>query len=162
MINETFFKIEHNKQELFIIRNFDAPRELVFKAFTTPEHLLQFHAPFGFTMKFDYANYVELGSYRWMHFDGDGNKLCTFKGVIHEMRAPDRLIQTCEMETGSQDGNAILEIFKFEEIANNNTRLTIQNICQSVEDRNLIAASGFKSGVESIFSNLDEQLIQKL
>ena len=56
---------EPGKQELFIIREFDAPREKVFKAFTDPEILVQFFAPFGHTMHFNYHDYKTGGSYSW-------------------------------------------------------------------------------------------------
>jgi uncharacterized protein YndB with AHSA1/START domain len=45
--NNTKITAEPDKQELFIIREFDAPRELVFKAFTDPELYAQWIGPRG-------------------------------------------------------------------------------------------------------------------
>src|SRR5688572_21312179 len=87
---------EAGKQELFIIREFDAPRDLVFKAFTDPEILLQFFAPFGNTMHFNHHNYATGGSYSWCNKNAAGEILCTFAGAIHELTAPLRIIQTSE------------------------------------------------------------------
>jgi uncharacterized protein YndB with AHSA1/START domain len=147
---------EAGKQEVFIIREFDASRELVFKAFTTPEIMIQFHAPFGFKMEFNYADYKNGGSYSWSHYDGKAKLLCTFKGVIHEMVSPERIVQTAELEGLPEGGHVVLEAFTFEALANNRTRLTIQDVCRSVADRDEMVRSGFESGVVIIFEQLDE------
>jgi uncharacterized protein YndB with AHSA1/START domain len=154
--NKTQVIAEAGKQEVFIIREFDAPRELVFKAFTTPEVMVQFYAPFGFKMEFNYADYKNGGSYSWSHSDGKGKMLCTFKGVIHEIVSPERIIQTAEMEGLPEGGHVVLEALTFEALANNRTRLTIQDVCRSVADRDEMVRSGFESGVIVIFEQLDE------
>jgi len=46
----TKIKAEPGKQEIIIEREFDAPRELVFKAFTDPELYVQWIGPRGLTM----------------------------------------------------------------------------------------------------------------
>jgi len=146
------------KQELFIIREFDAPRELVFKAFTTPDIMVQFHAPFDFTMKFKHADYKSGGSYNWSHFDSKGKILCTFKGVIHELVSPERLIQTAELEGLPEGGHVVLEAFTFETLPGGRTKLTIQDICRSVADRDAMVEEGFESGMVAIFDQLDDLL----
>ncbi|GIZ08159.1 SRPBCC domain-containing protein [Flavobacterium sp. UMI-01] len=160
MANKTTITAAPNKQELFITREFDAPRELVFKAFTTPEILLQFYAPYGIKMKFNYADFRSGGSYSWTHSDGAGKIYCTFKGVIHEILPPERMTQTVEMEDQPKAGNVILEIFDFEEIDNNKTKLIIQDVFRSIEDRDEMVQSGFEGGVVAIFEQLDELLIE--
>jgi uncharacterized protein YndB with AHSA1/START domain len=156
--NKTQVIAEPGKQEVFIIRQFDAPRELVFKAFSTPDIMVQFYAPFGFKMEFNYADYKNGGSYSWSHYDGKGKILCTFKGVIHEIVSPERIIQTAEMEGLPEGGHVVLEACTFEAIANNRTRLTIQDVCRSVADRDEMVRSGFESGLVVIFEQLDELL----
>jgi uncharacterized protein YndB with AHSA1/START domain len=156
--NKTQVIAEAGKQELFIIREFDAPRELVFKAFSIPELLLQFYAPFGAIMKFDYADFKNGGSYSWTHSDGAGKIYCTFKGVIHEIVSPERIIQTVEMEGLPEGGHVMLEIFTFEELTNNKTKLIVQDVFRSVADRDEMVKSGFESGVVEIFNQLDSLL----
>src|SRR5258706_5548429 len=48
--NKTTIKVEPGKQDLFIIREFDAPRELVFKAHTDPKLYVQWLGPRGYEM----------------------------------------------------------------------------------------------------------------
>ena len=158
--NKTQVIAEIGKQELFIIREFDAQRELVFKAFSTPEIMVQFHAPFGLNMKFNYADYKNGGSYSWTHSDNDGNIFCTFKGVIHEIVSPERIVQTTELGGLPEGGHVILEVLSFETLPNGKTNLTIQDVCRSTADRDAMVEDGFESGVAIIFEQLDD-LIQK-
>ena len=51
--NKTNITVEPGKQELFITREFDAPRELVFKAYTDPELYAQWLGPRDLTTRFE-------------------------------------------------------------------------------------------------------------
>ncbi len=158
MSHKTIITAEPNKQELFITREFEASRALIFKAFSTPQILLQFYAPFGIKMKFNYVDFKSMGAYSWTHFDDTGKIFCTFKGVIHEIVPPERIVQTVEMEGLPEGGQVLLEIFDFEEIATNKTKLIIQDIFRSAGDRDAMVESGFESGVVAIFEQLDNLL----
>ena len=149
---------EPGKQELFIIREFDAPREKVFKAFTDPEILVQFFAPFGHTMHFNYHDYKTGGSYSWCNKNADDKVLCTFNGVIHELTAPARIIQTSEFMELPERGHAVMEAMLFDELENGRTRLTIHDVCFSAADRNAMVESGMEKGLADIFNQLDALL----
>lgn len=150
---------KEGQQELFIIREFEAPREKVFKAFSTPEILMEFFAPFGNKMCFNYHNYQTGGSYSWYNEDQKGNVLCTFNGVIHEIEAPIRIILTSEFMELPERGHVVLEKMLFEELPGDRTKLTIHDVCLSVADRNAMIESGMEKGLIDIFNNLD-RLIQ--
>ncbi|MDZ4711417.1 MAG: SRPBCC domain-containing protein [bacterium] len=145
------------KQELFIIREFDAPREKVFQAFSNPDILTQFFAPFDLTMHFNHHDYKSGGSFSWCNKKG-GQTVCTFNGVIHEMTPPLRIIQTAEFMEMPERGNVILEIIKFEEVLNNKTKVTIHDICPNVFVRDTIIKSGMEKGLVDIFNKLDKIL----
>ncbi|HET6766896.1 MAG TPA: SRPBCC domain-containing protein [Chitinophagaceae bacterium] len=151
---------EDGKQELFIIREFDAPRELVFRAFTDPDILVQYFAPFGNTMHFNHHDYRTGGSYSWCNKDASGNILCTFAGVIHELTAPIRIIQTSEFMELPERGHTVMEAMHFAELPGNRTKLTIHDVSFFVEDRDAMIKSGMKEGLDAIFLQLDE-LIKK-
>ena len=151
---------EEGKQELFIIREFDAPRELVYKAFSSPDILVTFFAPENATMKFETPDYTSGRPYRYSHFDKNGNLLCSFKGVVHEMAVPERIVQTSELDGSPEGGHAVLETIQFESLANNRTKLTIHDVCRFVADRNAMIASGMEYGLREIFDNLDVLLKQ--
>ncbi len=151
---------EEGKQELFIIREFNATRELVFKAFSHAEFLEQFFAPNNRMTKYEYCNYRNNGSYKYSTSDNNGKVLCTFKGVVHEAAASERIIQTSELEGLPIKGHVVLEKMTFESLPNNRTKLTIHDVCMSVSDRDMIIKSGMEGGVKEIFNQLDNLLQQ--
>lgn len=161
MVHPTQVIAEAGKQELFVIREFDAPRELVYQAFTDPELLVQFFAPNGVNMQFDYSDYREQGAYRFIHTNAEGKVLCIFNGVIHEMTAPERLVQTAEMEGLPERGHVVLEAMLFEELPGNRTKLTIHDVCRSVADRDAMVQSGMEGGLVKIFILLDQLLAKQ-
>ena len=156
MTEKTQVIAEKDKQELFIIREVDSPRDSVFQAFTDPEILVQFFAPFENTMHFNYHDYRTGGNYSWCNKNKEGKTLCTFSGVIHEISSPERIIQTSEFMELPERGNAILEIIKFEELSNNRTKIIIHDICPSVATRDAMINSGMEKGLVEIFKKLDK------
>ena len=157
MANETKFIAEEGKQEFFIIREFDAPRELVFKAHTDPKLYAQWLGPRGLTMILEKFEPVSGGSYRFIHRDKDGNEFA-FHGVNHEVNPPERLIGTFEFEGFPEKGHVELDTAKFEELANGRTKLTVQAVYQSVGDRDGMIKSDMKKGVTEGYERLDELL----
>lgn len=155
---ETKIIAEPGKQELFIHREFAAPIDLVYKAFSEPDVLVKFFAPKGIKMQFLLKEYEEGRAYRYRHTDADGNILCTFKGVVHEMAPHHRIVITSELEELPEPGHVVLEVYEFTELSEDRTKLTIQDICRSVEDRDTMIKSGMEGGIISIFNNLDALL----
>jgi uncharacterized protein YndB with AHSA1/START domain len=149
---------EKGKQECFIIREFDAPRELVFQAFADPDIFVQFWGPDHAPTKLDYYHFKTGGSYRYRNFDKNGKELCAFSGVIHEVTAPERVIQTSEFDTLPERGHVVLETMLFEKLPGNKTKLTIHDVCRSVADRDMIIQSGMEQGLEQGFVRLDKLL----
>ena len=153
---------EKDKMECFIIREFEAPREMVFKAFSDPEIYVQFWGPDNVSTKLDYYNFKSGGAYRFMNYDDKGKLLCAFNGVIHEVTAPERIIQTAEMEGLPEGGHVVLEAFLFENLPGDRSKLTIHEVCRSVADRNAMVESGMDSGLEQGFIRLDQLLTKGL
>ena len=85
MANKTEIKAEPGKQELFIIREFEAPRELVFKAYTDSELYAQWVGPNDLTMTVEKMDAVAGGSYVFVH-ERSGHAY-RFHGVYHEVLA---------------------------------------------------------------------------
>lgn len=157
MTNKTKITAEPGKQELFIVREFDAPRELVFKAFSDPEILVRFLGPKNLKMHIDHYDFRSGGSYRYVHTDENGNAF-GFNGAIHEVSAPERAIQTFEFEGMPQRGHVSLDTSLFEVLPGNRCRLTIQSVFRSVADRDGMVMSGMEGGLNEGFARLDELL----
>ena len=155
--NQTQVKVEPGKQELFIIREFDAPRDLVFKAFTDPKLITKWFGPRELTTRIDKFQPGSGGSWRFIHSDKDGNEFA-FHGVCHEEAKPERLIRTFEFEGLPEKGHVVLETARFENLPGNRTRLTIQSVFQSVQDRDGMVQSGMEHGVNDSHERIDELL----
>ena len=155
--NKTTITAEPSKQELFIIREFDAPRELVFQAHTDAELYAQWLGPNGLDTRFDVFEPISGGRYRFIQTDQDGNEFA-FHGVTHDVTAPERIIGTFEFEGLPESGHVILETTKFEALPGNRTRITAHSVFQSVEDRDGMIQSGMEHGVVEGYKRLDDIL----
>jgi uncharacterized protein YndB with AHSA1/START domain len=159
-MNKTVVTVEPGKQELYITREFDAPRELVFRAHTDPDLYARWLGPRGLTTRFVTFEPVSGGRWRFIQRDKDGNEF-GFHGVNHEVLAPERIIGTFEFEGLPEAGHVILETTRFEALPGDRTRVTSQSVFQSVEDRDGMVASGMESGVVDSYERLDE-ILEKL
>ena len=156
MTNKTAITAEPGKQELFIIREFEAPRELVFKAYTNPELYAQWVGPDDLTMTVEHMNAVNGGSYRFVHERG-GHKYA-FHGVYHEVLTPERIIGTFEFDGLPEAGHVIMGTTKFEDLGGGRSRLVHQSVFQSVQDRDGMVQSGMERGVVEGYDKLDSLL----
>jgi uncharacterized protein YndB with AHSA1/START domain len=157
MANKTTIKAEPGKQELFVVREFDAPRDLVFRAFTEPDLLIQWLGPRDLEMKIEHMNCETGGSYRYAHTASNGMEFW-FNGVVHEVHAPERIIQTFEFEGLPERGHVALDTTTFEKLPNERTRVTGQLVFKSVTDRDGMINAGMERGVVDSHERLDEVL----
>lgn len=154
--NKTTITAESGKQNIFIVREFDAPRELVFKAHTDPKLFTQWVGPHGVEIILDTFEPVSGGKYRYIHKDGEGNEF-GFYGIFHEISIK-HIIQTFEFEGLSESGHVALDTLRLEELPNDRTRLTVQYLFQSVSDRDGMIQSGVERGVNESYERLDDIL----
>lgn len=139
-----------------IIREFDAPREKVFRAHTDPDLLVQWLGPRRHEMRIDHYDCRTGGSYRYLHVsDGEEHG---FRGCFHEVRPSELIVQTFTYE-GFPDGVA-LERLELEELAGGRCRLTATSLVDSFEGRDAFIASGMESGVREGYERLDELLLR--
>lgn len=155
--NRTKFTVEPGKQEIFITREFDAPRELVFKALTDPKLYAQWLGPRRLTMTLETFEPWNGGRWRYIHKDQDGHSYA-FHGVYHDVTSPERIINTFEFEGLPEKGHVILETLKLEAMPGGSTKLTTQSVFQSVADRDGMVKSGMEMGVTDSYARLDELL----
>jgi len=158
--NDTIIIAEPGKQEMIVEREFEAPRELVFKAFTDPELYVQWIGPRGLTTKMKRFEPENGGSWRFIQKDEDGNEFA-FHGVYHEVLAPERIIGTFEWEGQPEKGHVLLDTAKFEELPGNRTKVIDQSLFQSVEDRDGMMDTDMEEGMNESYERLDE-LLEKI
>jgi uncharacterized protein YndB with AHSA1/START domain len=83
--------MEPEDRVLIITRIFDAPRELVWKAWTEPERMVKWHGPRGFTSTIERSDFRPGGAFR-IHMRGPENDEHWTQGVFREIVAPERLV----------------------------------------------------------------------
>ncbi len=155
--NKTIITAEPGKQELFVTREFDAPRELVFKAFTDPEIYARWLGPRELTTTFETFEPKSGGRWRFIQRDKEGNEFA-FHGTNHDVTPPERIIGTFEFEGLPEAGHVLLETTRFEALPGGRTRVISQSVFQSVEDRDGMVQSGMERGVVDGYERLDEIL----
>ena len=157
--NTTTITAEPGKQEIVITREFDAPRELVFKAFTDPQLLPQWWGPRYLTTEIDKMDVRPGGQWRYIQRDADGNTY-RFHGVYHEILVPERIIDTFEFEGLPETGHVALETMSLEALPGGRTRFIAHSVFQSVADRDGMLQSGMEEGVKDSYDRLEELLKQ--
>jgi len=81
------------ERELTITRVFDAPRAMVFEAWTDAKHLAQWWGPKGFTNPVCEMD-ARIGGKLRMHMRAPDGTIYPMKGEIRELVAPERLVFT--------------------------------------------------------------------
>jgi uncharacterized protein YndB with AHSA1/START domain len=153
--NETTITVDSKVPLVRITREFDAPREKVFRAHTDPDLVKQWLGPRRLTMRIDHYDCRTGGSYRYVH-SGDDAVEHWFHGSFHEVRPNEVIVQTFTYE-GFPDQVA-LERCALEDIGGGRTRLTTTSLVDSFEARDAFVASGMESGVREGYERLDALL----
>jgi uncharacterized protein YndB with AHSA1/START domain len=154
---ETTIEADPNVPTIRIIRDFDAPREKVFRAWIEPELVAQWLGPKSTTMRIDHWDARTGGSYRYAALQ-DSEEVAAFYGSFHEVRPYERLVQTFTWE-GMPDGVS-LETMTFEDLGDGRTRTIGLSVVDSFEARDGIIASGMEVGVIEGYEKLDALLAQ--
>jgi uncharacterized protein YndB with AHSA1/START domain len=136
--------------ELVIRRVFDAPRDIVFKAWTEPEQLKHWWGPEGFTLPFLEMDSTVGGKWRACMRGPDGMNYWQH-GVTLEMVPPERLAYTLVWE--NDPGHEMLVTIAFAERGEQTHMLFRQRPFKSVETRD-----GHVGGWSSSFHRLDSLL----
>jgi uncharacterized protein YndB with AHSA1/START domain len=113
------------ERELVITRVFDAPRELVFRAWTDSNHMARWWGPKGFTNRVEHMDVRPGGAWRIIMCAPDGAEHSS-QGVYREIVPPERLAFT--NTAVDKDGNVIIDGFTTVTLDDQNgkTKLTLQ------------------------------------
>ena len=143
--------------QIVITREFDAPRDLVYRAYTTPELVKRWwHAKRG------EATIAEIdlrpgGRWRYVMVTDDGVEV-GFHGEYREIVPNERIVST-EVFEGAQEGDypeqATINTTTFEE-RDGRTTLTILVEAPSKDIRDAIVASGMEEGLQDALDLLEE------
>lgn len=154
-MNKINVTAKSGSHEVTLSREFDAPRELVFKAHTDPALMSRWWGLRNSTIIIDKMDVKQGGIWRFIQRDPNGDEWA-FSGVYHQVSPPERLVYTFEFE--GMPGHILLETMTFEDIGDNRTRIIDSSVFQSVEDRDGMIASGMEVGATESWDRLGEVL----
>ena len=146
-------------REIVITRAFDAPRKLVFDAFTKPELVKQWLlGPDGWSMSICEIDFKVGGKYRYVwRRDKDGTEM-GMGGVYREIVAPERIVATEKFDQSWYPGEAMNTFLLVEQAGK--TTLTETILYESREARDSVLKSGMEKGVVASYDRL-EKLLEK-
>lgn len=151
---KTEYTVEPGRQDILSTTIIDAPRELVYKAYTDPKLFARWWGPRRYENHIDKFDIKRGGEWRVVQRGADGGEH-GFRGVTHDVVAPERICQTFEYE--GVPGHVALQTATFEPMGNK-TKIVAQIVFQSVMDRDGMVASGMQSGADESMERLGELL----
>jgi uncharacterized protein YndB with AHSA1/START domain len=145
------------EKEIVMTRGFDAPRKLVFDAFTKPELVKRWLlGPPGWSMPICEIDLRVGGSYRYVwRKDADGQEMGV-GGVYREIVAPERIVSTEKFEQSWYPGEAVGTVVLVEQ--GGKTALTQTLVYDSRETRDAVLKSGMERGIAASYDRLAELL----
>ena len=145
---------EPGKTSFTTRRVVDAPRALVFEAFTKCEHLKRWMGPCNVTMVSCETDLRPGGRYRFVFRSPDGKEV-GFSGEFREVVPPERIVRTFVFEPIPDA--AALETLELVE-SDGKTTITTTTLHKTVENRDGHVGSGMEAGMTEGYARLDELL----
>ena len=145
-------------RELVFTRVFDAPRHLVFQAWTDPEHLKHWWGPKGCTLPVCNIDLRPGGVWHYCFVMPDGQESWG-RAVYREIVPAERLVyaDTFSDAEGNVLSPEMLVTVTFEEQAGRTT-VTIHTLFESPEERERIIGVGVIEGMNETLDRLEEHL----
>jgi uncharacterized protein YndB with AHSA1/START domain len=154
MEHKTKINAEDGKQELLITREFDLPLELLFKAYVEPDLVEQWMGTK--VLKLESKKH---GSYQLKTTDAQGNVVFQANGVIHDFNPNRKITRTFEMD--NTPFGVQLEIYEFEKLTNDTSKLNMHVIYESVAKRDQVLKLPFAQGLNMAHNRIQE-IISKM
>lgn len=146
----------HGDREIVATRTFDAPRELVFEAYTRPELLKRWLGVFGgWSLDVCDVDLVVGGAYRWVWHGPDGAKM-GMGGVYLEIAAPDRLVCTEKFDDAWYEGEGHNTVELTEKAGKTTLTLTLRYQSQATRDG--VLKSPMETGMAGSYDALEALL----
>lgn len=143
--------------QIEMTREFDAPRELVWKALTDPAAIPQWWGPRKYTTVVDKMDVRVGGAWRYVQTDVDGSEHA-FNGVYKELTRPERIVYTFEYEP--MPGHILTDTVSLIDLGGR-TKLVVVSTFDSQEDRDGMLNSGMEGGATESWDRLAD-LLQKM
>lgn len=149
-------EIPDGRPETVLRRSFEAPRDLVFEAHTSCEHIRKWWGPRNTSCSTCEMDFVEGGAWRVVLRNADGSET-PFKGEFREIKRPERITWTFIFDVPPYNEDAAVETIVFGE-EGGRTTITVTSVYPSIEVRDAVVASGMAEGAGETWDRLDEYI----
>jgi uncharacterized protein YndB with AHSA1/START domain len=151
-----------NDRDVVVVRSFNAPRELVFDAWTTPALVQRWLlGPPGWTMPVCEMDVRPGGKYRWRWRSDENGAEFGFSGEFREVVRPARIVHVERYEpgdVGGEMGEALVTTELTEKNGVTTHKMTIRY--ESKEVRDAALKTGMTDGMEQSYQRLDDVLAE--
>ena len=145
-------------REIFITREFNAPRELVWEAMTNPKHVANWWGPRGFTTTIEKMDFRVGGEWKHVMHGPDGANYPN-KSIFKEIVKPERIVFQHGGRREAGPGVSFVSTWTFERLAADKTRVTIRMVFPSAAERDFVVKEfGAIEGGKQTLEKLGEHL----
>ncbi|HTV40214.1 MAG TPA: SRPBCC domain-containing protein [Candidatus Sulfotelmatobacter sp.] len=124
-------------REIFISREFNAPRELLWEAMTNPKHVVNWWGPQGFTTTIETMDFRVGGD--WIHvMRGPDGVEYPNHSVFKEIVKPEKIVYSNGGGKKGGRGVQFVSTWTFEDLAKNKTRVSIRMVFPTADDRDFV------------------------
>src|SRR5688500_12897628 len=158
---------QHKDTDIVITREFAAPRQLVWDAWTQPQHIEKWFGPKGFTTRVDGLDFNVGGRSTYVMIGPDGTEYPS-TGVFKEIVPIEKIVTTDEWGEGIENVEALKNVdlpqgmvitALFDDLGKR-TKLTLITSHPTIEEKKKHEAMGVVAGWNSSFDKLDELLAE--
>ena len=150
--------VENADREIVISREFDAPRELVWEAWTNPKHVVNWWGPRGFSTAIEKMDVRPGGVWKHVMRGPDGANYPN-KSVFKEVVKPERIVYSHGGRQENGPGTSFVSTWTFDAVTAGRTRVTIRMVFPSPAARDLVVKEfGAIEGGKQTLERLGEHL----
>jgi uncharacterized protein YndB with AHSA1/START domain len=150
--------VENADREIFITREFSAPRELVWEAMTNPKHVVNWWGPRGFTTTIETMDFRVGGVWQHIMRGPDGVNYPN-KSIFKEIVKPEKIVYSHGGKRENGPGVSFVSTWSFEKLAADKTRVSIRMIFPSASERDFVVKEfGAIEGGKQTLERLGEYL----
>ena len=140
-------------REIKVVREFDAPRDQVWRAYTEADLVAQWWGR-GNKLVIEKLEVERGGHWRFVEHSDEGAH--GFEGRFREVTPKDRIVMTFEWD--GMPGYTVLETAEFADLGGKRTRVTSTSLFFTTEERDGMLGSGMEGGMAESYAALDRLL----
>jgi uncharacterized protein YndB with AHSA1/START domain len=141
------------EREIHIERIVDAPRSRVWRAFTDPEQIAQW---WGRGNKIDIEKHEPRRGGHWRYVEHANGQAHGFEGRFREVTPEERIVRSFEWD--GMPAHVIIETMTLVDLGDGRTKVVIDSLFHTNDERDGFAASGMEGGMNESFAALDRLL----